>query len=74
MKCLLFRYEYHCLVEYHHLRCVSGTVFQRIIISIVMRVYGTLYVNSLRVNKEAAVYTDGCTLTVIIRNNELVNF
>jgi hypothetical protein len=70
MKCLLFRYEwyctYHCLVQYHHLQCVSDTVFQRIVISTVMHVYSTLFVNSLRVNKEAAVYTDGCTWTVII--------
>jgi len=45
---------------------VSLTLFQRIIISTVMHVYSTLFVNSLRVNKETAVYTDGCTLTVII--------
>jgi hypothetical protein len=45
---------------------VSLTLFRRIIISTVMHVYSTLFVNPLRVNKEAAVYTDGCTLTVII--------
>jgi hypothetical protein len=78
MKCLLFRYEWYCtylcLVQYRHLQYVPDTVFQRIIIGTVMHVYSTLFVNCLTINKEAVVYTDGCPLAVIIRNNEIVNF
>jgi hypothetical protein len=55
-----FRLVAQCLNQLHHCGIYG--------------VYGTFFVNTLKVNKEAIVHIGEWTLMVIIRNKETVNF